>query len=137
MSVVYLLTNEVSKKQFVGISKSDNKQTIIDKACMYNKQVKDDVANIGIDNFSTKILFESNDRNELNKARRKGLAAVENSYNKINTINSSNKTDVYLSDDTINMINYYMENKGCSFSKAVDDLVGIGGLFFLSNQYNA
>lgn len=132
MPVVYLLTNEVSKKQFVGVSKFDNKQAIIDKACVYNKQVKADVEDIGIDNFSTKILFESDDRNKLNSVRLKELNSLDNSYHNSKRVQRS----ISISDDTTNMINYYMENKGCSFSKAIDDLVGIGGLFFLSDQYN-
>jgi hypothetical protein len=133
MPVVYLLTNEVSKKKYVGVSKINNEQTIIDKACVYNKQIKNDIDAVGIDNFSTKILFESNDRNKLNSVRLKEVNSLDNSYHN----NKRSQRSISINDDTINMINYYMENKGCSFSKAVDDLVGIGGLFFLSNQYNA
>jgi hypothetical protein len=133
MPVVYLLTNKVSNNQLVGISSSSNKLDIIDKACHHNKQIKKDITDIGIDNFSIKIISESNDTNELNSIRRKEMAAIENSYHGGKTIQKS----ITLSSDTVDMINYYMENKDCSFSKAIDDLVGIGGLFFLSNQYNA
>lgn len=147
MGVVYIIKNNVNGKQYVGSTLRSFEQRLREhRLANTNSPLHTAINKYGWENFSHEVVFTSDDIDALRKREgfemgnrntfgedgynKKGTSGVKNPHNK-------SKMMAFRANTTVQeILKEYCDDNNTTTSEALQVLIELGGLFYLSNKYN-
>lgn len=141
MGTVYILTNNINGKQYVGVTGRNLKQRLAEhkSSIKATTKISKAIKKHGWENFSHEVLHEHHDFSTLLQLEGKEILARQtfgsNGYNSKSSGSSDVRYVFRPSDVTQSIVRMYADSTGGSITQTLNTLIQLGGTVWLQNLY--